>query len=133
MNRTILFLCPHNAAKSVIAAAHFNQKVSQAGLPFTANSAGTVPSKVVSSVVVTLLKQEGLDVSQHQSRHVTAEELQAATHIISMGCTSEELAVAPKQVELWSDVPLVSQEPERARDVIRTQVEQLIAELRTAP
>ena len=133
MNQSVLFLCPHNAAKSVIAAAHFNRIASQTGLPFTADSAGTTPSEAVSPVVVALLKQEGLDVSRHRPRHVTAEELQAAARIISMGCTPEELTIAPQQVELWSDVPMVSEEPERARDVIRSHVEHLIAGLRTTP
>lgn len=130
MSETILFLCPHHAAKSVIAAALFNQMAAQFDLPFTADSAGTDPDAAVMPTVVDLLKHEGLDVSAHQPRKVTAGELHDAARIISMGCTADELSISPENIEFWGDVPPVSQEPERARDVIRAHVEHLINELR---
>lgn len=130
MSQTILFLCPHHAAKSVIAAALFNQMAAQADLPFTADSAGTDPDAAVMPVVVDLLQAEGLDVSGHQPRRVTPEELERAERIISMGCTAEDLQIAPETLEFWGDVPPVSQDPERARDVIHTHLEHLIDELR---
>lgn len=130
MKQTVLFLCPHNAAKSVIAAAYFNQFAAQEGLPFEADSAGTEPSESVSPVVREMLAQEGLDVSGVVPRHVTAEDLQNAAHIISMGCTAEALNFAPENIEWWLDVPMVSQMPEQARILIRARVEQLITELR---
>jgi len=130
MKQTVLFLCPHNAAKSVIAAAYFNQFAEQEKLPFEADSAGTEPSEMVSPVVREMLAQEGLDVSGVVPRHITAEDLQNAAHIISMGCTAEALNLAPENIEWWLDVPMVSQMPEQARILIRARVEQLITELR---
>jgi arsenate reductase (thioredoxin) len=129
MSNTILFLCPHHAAKSVIAAAYFNQIADQLGLVLKADSAGTEPDDVVSPVVVAMLSREGIDVSQHQPRLLTAEELATAQRIISMGCPNESLAVAPERIEHWSDLPMVSQDPDGARIAIRTRVEQLITEL----
>ena len=38
---TILFVCEHGSAKSVVAAAHFNQIATARGLPFRAISRGT--------------------------------------------------------------------------------------------
>jgi protein-tyrosine-phosphatase len=130
MTRKILFLCPHNAAKSVIAAAYFNQSAQQLGLPFQADSAGTEPSEAVSPVVAAMLADEGIDVAQVVPRRVMSDELQTAEHIVSMGCTSEELGVAPDQIEFWLDVPPVSEQPQQAREVIRAHVEQFIRELR---
>lgn len=130
MSETILFLCPHHAAKSVIAAALFNQMAAQLDLPFTADSAGTEPDATVMPAVVDLLKREGLDVSAHQPRRVTPGELTEAARIISMGCTAGDLHLSPEALTFWGDVPPVSQQPERARDVIRAHVEQLIHELR---
>ena len=40
---TILFVCEHGSAKSVVAAAHFNRIAAARGLPFRAISRGTVP------------------------------------------------------------------------------------------
>ncbi|MGH9334858.1 MAG: hypothetical protein ACRD21_14045, partial [Vicinamibacteria bacterium] len=41
--RTVVFVCEHGAAKSVIAAAHFNRLAKERELPFRAISRGTVP------------------------------------------------------------------------------------------
>lgn len=127
-NQTVLFLCPHNAAKSVIAAAYFDGMARERGLPFIADSAGTQPSDNVSPVVTAMMHDEGIDVSGYKPRYVTADELQSATRIISIGCTAEELNSA-ERVEYWDDVPMVSQNPEGAREAIRSHVQQLIAEL----
>ena len=99
MTTTILFLCPHHAAKSVIAAAYFNRLAQQYGLPATADSAGTDPAEIVSPAVVDLLRTEGIDVSGHQPRQVTQADQAQAQRIVSMGCTSEELGIAAERVE----------------------------------
>jgi protein-tyrosine-phosphatase len=129
MTQKILFLCPHNAAKSVIATAYFNTDIAKKGLDYVAESAGTEPSPAVSPVVVQMLNREGIDVSNHFPRAVSSEDLQSAARVISMGCSPEELNLSTEAVDLWEDVPLVSQEPERARDMIRAHVNRLIAEL----
>jgi protein-tyrosine-phosphatase len=131
MSQTILFLCPHNAAKSVIAAAYFNQLAQENGLAFTGDSAGTEPSESVSPVVAAMLSSEGLDVSSYKPRHVAPEELQTAARIISIGCTPEELGTAAG-VEYWDDVPMVSQNTEGAREAIHTHVKQLVTQLGAA-
>ena len=128
MTSTILFLCPHHAAKSVIAAAYFNRLVQQKGLSWIAVSAGTEPDETVSPVVVEMLKNENIDVSQHQPRRVTTDELQSAARIVSMGCTAEELNVSAEHLEQWS-IPAVSQNPQAAREAILSHIEALAAEL----
>lgn len=130
VKQTILFICPHHAAKSVIAEAYFNQQARVLALPFRATSAGTEPDATVSPVVVALLAQAGIDVARHQPRQVTPTDLQTAVRIISMGCTPRELSLAPEQVELWNDVPAVSEAPEQAQDAIRSRIEALLTELR---
>lgn len=129
MKGNILFLCPHHAAKSVIAAAYFNRLAGERGLNVTADSAGTDPDEKVSPVVVSMLAAEGIDVSRHVPRHVRPDDLQSADRIISMGCTAEELGIAPERIEFWRDVPAVSQQPDDAREAIRRHVEQFIAEI----
>jgi arsenate reductase len=130
MTSTILFLCPHHAAKSVIAEAYFTRLAKQYDLPLRGDSAGTDPAEAVSPAVVDLLRSEGIDVSGRQPRHVTESELSQAQRIISMGCTSEELGVASERIEQWADVPMVSQDIFAARDAIRAHVESLVTQLR---
>ena len=130
MTETILFLCPHHAAKSVIAAAYFNRLAQQYQLPFVGDSAGTEPDEAVSPVVVAMLGEEGIDVSKHRPRHVTQAELNTASRVISMGCTPEELGVEAGRIELWTDVPAVSADPQRAGAAIYAHVETLANVLR---
>ncbi len=128
MTETILFLCPHHAAKSVIAEAYFNRLARQKGLSFAADSAGTEPDEQVSPAVAAMLLSEGIDVSNHQPRHVTAVELDQATRVISMGCEAAELGIAPERVTHW-DIPAVSQNMPAARAAILERVEALADEL----
>jgi protein-tyrosine-phosphatase len=130
MYRTILFLCPHNAAKSVLAAAYCQHLAAQCGLEVQVTSAGTEPDATASPDVVALLRTEGLDVAHHRPRHVTREELGAAFRVISMGCDVSHLAPPGTLVEHWDDVPSPSQHLAQARDVIYTYVERLVEELK---
>ncbi len=51
-SKTVLFLCPHNAAKSVLAAADCDRLVRERGLPYRADSAGTEPDDGPAPAVV---------------------------------------------------------------------------------
>lgn len=133
MKQTVLFLCPHHAAKSVIAAAYFNQLAQEYQLAFAGDSAGTEPDEAVSPIVVTMLREEGFDVSGHRPRRVTEQELQSAAQIISMGCTPEEIDVDPERITLWSSIPPVSEDPQRARAAIYLHVKALANSLRESP
>jgi arsenate reductase (thioredoxin) len=129
MRNTILFLCPHHAAKSVIAAAYFNRLAAQQGLNFVADCAGTEPDAQVSPTVAAMLEAEGINVWGHQPRRVQADELNHAGRVISMGCASADLEIAPERVENWDDIPIVSQDLPGARDAILRHVEALAADL----
>jgi protein-tyrosine-phosphatase len=131
MTDTILFLCPHAAAKSVIASAYFNQLVREHGLPWVGDAAGTDPSPEVAPAVVSLLQAKGIDVSQQQPRRVRPEELALAHRVISLGCELEALEIEADAVEQWLDVPAPSQDLMGAQQIIRTHVEKLIDELRS--
>jgi arsenate reductase len=127
--RTILFLCPHNAAKSLLAVAHFDRLVRQRGLPYRADSAGTEPDAAPSPAVVVALSAEGIDVTGHYPRLLRQEDLDGAHRVVSMGCEVQDLAPPSVQVDQWDDVPPVSQDLDAAYTVIRRRVEALVAEL----
>jgi arsenate reductase len=131
MSRTVLFLCPHNAAKSVLAVAYFQRMADRLGLDLRADSAGTEPSANVSPAVVRLLVADGFAPPAARPRHVTTEELQTAFHVVSMGCAIDQLP-AGRSLTRWDDLPAVSDDPVVARDAIRRRVEQLAVRLARA-
>jgi len=130
MSERIVFLCPHGAAKSVMAAAYCGQLADQWGVPVHATSAGTEPDAEVSPTVIALLRAEGIDVADHPPRRLAPEELAAASYIIALGCDLDNLARPGMLVERWDDVPSPSQDLAGARDRIRRHVEQLLATFR---
>jgi arsenate reductase (thioredoxin) len=132
MSERIVFVCPHGAAKSVLAAAYCQQLADQRGVPLHATSAGTEPDAEVSPAVLALLRAEGIDVAGLRPRRVTSEELAMARRIISLGCDLSELARPGMLIEHWDDVPPPSQDLPGARDRIRDHVEQLVVALKQA-
>src|SRR5215471_2722365 len=61
---TVVFVCEHGSAKSVIAAAHFNRLAAARGLPYHAVARGTNPDPEVAAGVVNGLVADGLKVNR---------------------------------------------------------------------
>jgi protein-tyrosine-phosphatase len=132
MSERIIFVCPHGAAKSVLAAAYCQQLADQWGVPLHATSAGTEPDAEVSPAVVALLRAEEIDVADQRPRRMTPEELAMAQRIISLGCDLGDLARPEMEIEHWDDVPSPSQNLLGARDRIRDHVERLVMAIKDA-
>ena len=116
MKDTILFLCPHGGAKSVIAAAYFD---STAWLPFVAVAAAAeepyeeVPARVA----------ELLGLRDFKPRRVEPADFERAARVIAIDCDVEA-------AERWDDVPKVSEDFDGSVAAIRRHVDALVAELR---
>ena len=68
---TIVFVCEHGSAKSVIAAAHFNRLAEEKGLPYRAVSRGVQPDEAIPDGVKSGLRGDGLDVSSWKPKSST--------------------------------------------------------------
>ncbi len=80
----ILFVCVENAGRSQMAQA-FAEKF---GLK--ASSAGTVPSNRVNPVVVEAMRERGINLSRKSPKMLTAEMIDHARIVVTMGCSVEE-------------------------------------------
>ena len=127
--QTILFLCPHNAAKSVLAAAYFDQLARDRSLAYRAASAGISPDAAPSPAVVAMLRDEGIDVVGHRPRSVTSQDLTSAQRVISLGCDPADLGGGNARVDRWDDVPPVSQDLSAARAAVKRHLDELVNEL----
>ena len=125
----VLFLCPHAAAKSLVARALFEREARSRGLEVAVSSAGTDPDPGPMPEVVAMLAAEGIDVSRHVPRRVSAEELASASRVISLGCDLGGLLPAGKKVDDWGDVPLPSQDLAGVRRIVGERVKALADEL----
>jgi hypothetical protein len=118
--RELLFVCQHGGAKSVVAASHFNRIAAEEGLPFAAVAAAAEePYDGVPPPVAEHLEQAGFSVRAFKPHHVTPEEIDAASRVITIGCD------VPGAHEHWDDVPAASDDLEGSVAAIRRHVERL--------
>ena len=124
---TVVLVCEHGAAKSVIAAAHFNRLASQSNLPYRAVARGTKPDDAVAPAVRTGLAAEGLDVSISRPKAVSDEDIARAGRVVSLATDLLERkpSVKPKLLE-WNDIPPVSENYTASRAAIVSEVEKLV-------
>ena len=125
---TVVFACVHNAGRSQMAAALFNQLADPAR--GRALSAGTSPGDRVHPEVVTVMQEEGIDLSGARPRKLTPELAAEAQLLITMGCGDECPYVPGLRRDDWPLEDPKGKPIERVRairDDIRARVEALIA------
>ncbi len=125
-SRSVLFVCLHGAAKSVLAAADFRHLATQRSLDLTAAAAGTEPDPQIAPGVVAALRAEGRDLSGQRPRRVTREDTAAAARVVTFGCDLGEATPSAVPIERWDDVPAVSENLPVARAAIRRHLERLL-------
>ena len=132
--RTFIFACIHNAGRSQMSAAFFNQLADSEKA--TGISAGTNPGAHVHPVVVDVMREVGIDLSQAKPQKLTAELAQGADLLVTMGCGDECPYVPGLRRADWplpdpKGLPL--DEVRAIRDTVRSHVEKLVAEEAVGP
>jgi len=126
---TVLFMCPHGAAKSVLASAYFQRLAKERGLNVRVETAGTDPDPEVSPRVADHLKKGGFDVPVAKPRRVTEADMALADVVISIGCNPKSMSSPRGTLVRWDDVPAPSEDFAAADARIRERVIQLVDEL----
>jgi arsenate reductase (thioredoxin) len=127
LTTTVLFVCLHGSAKSLIAAEHLSRLAAARGIAVHGESAGVEPDADVPPAVVLGLARDGIDVRAYRPRPLTTDLITAAARVVVCGCELPAFATAVAPVERWDDLPLVSDGYEPARSAIVARVEQLLA------
>ena len=128
--KTVLFVCVHNAGRSQMAEAFFNDlaKGKAVGL-----SAGTTAAGAVNPVVVEAMREVGMDMTGKRPKALTPEMMEKADLIVTMGCGAEGVCPATfVETEDWGleDPKGKSLEMVRQiRDTIRFRVTELLGRL----
>jgi len=124
----VLFVCLHGSAKSLIAAEHFRRLATERGVKMDALSAGTEADSEVPPRVVQGLLAEGIDVRGRRPHQVTRTDVMTASRVVTFACDLGDMAPAGMALDRWDDVPAVSEDFTKARDVIVARVSQLLEE-----
>ena len=130
---TVLFACVHNAGRSQMAAAFFNQLADPSKAH--AISAGTEPGNRVHPEVAEAMREVGIDLAGVVPRKLTDDLARQAQVLVTMGCRDACPLVPGARVEDWPLLDPKGQPLEivrQIRDDIRAKVEDLIARDRLA-
>jgi arsenate reductase len=128
--KTVIFICVHNAGRSQMAEAFFNQMAAGRA---RAISAGSKPADKVNPVALEAMREVGLDISLKKPRLLTPELLDGVDMAVTMGCGEDAACPAAwVKTQDWaledpSGKPLET--VRKIRDEIKARVEKLISEL----
>jgi arsenate reductase len=126
---TVLFVCLHNAGRSQMSQALFEQA---ADGHHTALSAGTTPGDRVHPEVVEAMRELGIDLADRKPQLLTPELAEEADIVITMGCGDQCPYVPGKRYIDW-DLPDPKGRPieevRATRDEISGRVTALLAGL----
>jgi arsenate reductase len=123
----ILFACVHNAGRSQMAAAFFNQ-LADSSLA-QAVSAGTEPAAQLHPEVLSVMRQVGIELGGLTPRLLTADLASQAQILVTMGCGESCPVVPGAKREDW-DLPDPKGQPlpyvRQIRDEIRKKVHAMV-------
>jgi len=124
---TVIFACVHNAGRSQMAAAFFNEFADpNRG---RAISAGTQPAGSVHPEVVLVMRELAIDLSHARPTLLTAELAASADLLITMGCGETCPVVPGLRRQDWNLQDPKGQSIDHVRtirDEIRARIEQLV-------
>jgi arsenate reductase len=124
----VIFACRHNAGRSQMAAAFFNQMAepSQA----KALSAGTTPAERVHPEVTEVMREMGIDLAAAKPQLLTTELAAGTRLLVTMGCGEECPYIPGVEVQDWPLEDPKGKPIERVRE-IRDEVRRRVGELVT--
>ena len=128
--KTVLFVCTHNAGRSLMAEVLFNQLAKGKG---KAMSAGTSPSNIVNPDVIELMREIGIDISDKKPKALTSEMVEQVDRVITMGCSIEGICPATfVETQDWELEDLKGKSLDdirKIRDEIKAKVVDLLNEM----
>jgi arsenate reductase (thioredoxin) len=123
----VIFACVHNAGRSQMAAAFFNQLADPQKAQ--AISAGTEPGVRVHPEVQAVMQETGIDLSNAKPQKLTEELARDAQLLITMGCGDNCPYVPGLRRGDWplqDPKGLPIEEVRKVRDEVKSRVQELI-------
>lgn len=121
----VLFLCIHNAGRSQMSRAIFEQAVEGR---HAADSAGTEPAGNVHPEVVKAMKELGLDIAGRAPKKLSRDLVEWADVVVTMGCGDECPVLPGKRYVEWDLPDPKGGTPDKVREV-RDTIKLLVTEL----
>ena len=127
---TVVFVCEHGSAKSIIAAAEFERMAREKGLDLNILARGANPDAEIPKLVRDGLKAEGYDLGDLKPTKVSEKDLKGAARIVSFGPDLGPWLPTGATVVDWSATPSVGENYRKAHEYIRQQLEILLKDFK---
>jgi protein-tyrosine-phosphatase len=124
----IVFVCEHGSAKSIVAAAHFNRLASERNLKLRAISRGTNPDKELPAKTIEGLRADGIDVTGVRPGKLARSDVAGAARVVTF-CKLPEAYANLTPVDNWEDVPPMSEDYGRFRDIVVERIKRLLGDM----
>jgi len=111
----VIFACRHNAGRSQMAAAFFNQMADPTRAK--ALSAGTTPADRVHPEVAEVMREMGIDLVAARPQLLTTELAAGTRLLVTMGCGEECPYIPGVEVQDWPLEDPKGQALERVREI----------------
>jgi len=114
MPENILFVCVENAGRSQMAEAFFRKFAPNR---FNVSSAGTTPSSQLNPIVIQVMKEIGIDMTNQQPKFLSDSMIDDSFKTVNMGCMDKEScpSLFVKDVIDWN----ISDPKEKSLDDVR--------------
>ena len=125
---TVLFICEHGYAKSLVAALHCERLAAARGIAVRALSRGVDPGARVPAGIAAGLAADGFDVSAFVPSRASSEEINRAAHVVLIA-VDVDVSARAGPVTRWDDISPLSENYARARGEIVARLNILLDEM----
>jgi arsenate reductase (thioredoxin) len=130
-SESVLFVCEHGIAKSLIARLLFERYAREAGLTVRAESRATAPDASLPAWALEGLGAKQLEADGFTPRLLDEDAVKGATRVVSFDLPEVASTAAACSVngEQWNELPLASQDFDASHAAIDQRVRELVARL----
>jgi len=125
----VLFVCVHNAGRSLMAAGYLREL---SGGRVEVRSGGSEPGEQINPMAIAAMAEDGIDISQMLPKLMTTEQVRDSDVVVTMGCGDSCPIFPGKRYEDWELTDPAGLELDAVRpirDAIKRRVIELLAEL----
>jgi arsenate reductase (thioredoxin) len=129
---SILFVCVENTGRSQMAEAFFKK---YAPSEYEATSAGTQHTSQINPLVVQVMKDVGIDITNQKPKAMTEDMIRNATKIVNIGCMDKNFCPTlfiPKVSDWGIEDPKgkSTEKVKEIRDEIERKVKEIVEEMK---
>jgi len=129
---TVVFVCHHGNAKSLIATQWFNRLAAERGVTVRALARGMEPETPVPAGIAAKLGRDGFDVERYEPRGFSSVDLDGASRVVLIGVEPPPWIKDKKvPVDRWEGIPPASEGYDASRDAMRERIVALLNTLVT--